>query len=120
MKDTMAQNATVTVTDYGTYLYMAPEQILHGAKNNYKTGVWAEACTLIELFTQKDIWLRKGKGKRMTLKAMLAMNFKMSKLPDAFEKLQDEVKKALLPALKYVPDERCSVAILLAAINELC
>ena len=114
-KENMEQSTTQT--DYGTYLYMAPEQVLHSVKSNFATDVWSMAFTIAELFTESEAWKVKGKAKTAVAKQMKAGN-----LPVAYNDLRKEepdIAEILEPAFSYTPDTRPTAAVLLAAFNDL-
>ena len=40
----------------GTYLFMPPEVILYNQETSTATDIWAFACTIIELYSEKSVW----------------------------------------------------------------
>lgn len=68
----------------GTALYLSPNQLLQGQKATLKSDVWSLACTLLELYSEDDVW---------------EINFRLS--------IAEQVKKQMLenkkPKLALVP-----------------
>ncbi|KAJ7322019.1 hypothetical protein OS493_033415 [Desmophyllum pertusum] len=56
LKSTQSLSKTTTTSVPGTPFYMAPECIVGKKKATIQSDVWSLACTLLELFTQKDCW----------------------------------------------------------------
>ncbi|XP_071631803.1 LOW QUALITY PROTEIN: probable serine/threonine-protein kinase DDB_G0267514 [Temnothorax longispinosus] len=48
--------STQADTIRGTYLFMAPEILLHRQRASKSSDVWAFACTLVELFNEETVW----------------------------------------------------------------
>lgn len=40
----------------GTPLYLSPNQLLYRKKATIKADIWALACTLVELYSETDVW----------------------------------------------------------------
>ena len=56
LKSAQSLSQTTSTAIPGTPSYMAPECLLHNKKATVHSDIWALACTLIELFTEKDCW----------------------------------------------------------------
>ena len=48
--------STQADTIRGTYLFMAPEILLHRCEASTASDIWAFACTVIELYSEKSVW----------------------------------------------------------------
>ena len=56
LKSAQSLSHTVSTSIRGTPSYMAPECLLERKKATVHSDVWSLACTLVELFTEKDCW----------------------------------------------------------------
>ena len=56
LKSSQSLSQTASIAIPGTPSYMAPECLLERKKASVHSNVWSLACTLIELFTEKDCW----------------------------------------------------------------
>ena len=56
LKSAQSLSQTTSTAIPGTPSYMAPECLLDNKKATVHSDIWALACTLIELFTEKDSW----------------------------------------------------------------
>lgn len=56
LKSAQSLSQTQTTSVPGTPSYMAPECLVAKKKATIHSDVWSLACTLIELFTEKDCW----------------------------------------------------------------
>lgn len=52
----LSQTGTATAAIPGSPSYMAPECLLEKKKATTYSDVWSLACTLVELFTERDCW----------------------------------------------------------------
>ena len=48
--------STQADTMRGTYLFMSPEILLHRCEPTTASDIWAFACTVVELYSEKTMW----------------------------------------------------------------
>ena len=63
LKSAHSLSQTTSSAIPGTPSYMAPECLLERNKATVHSDVWSLACTLVELFTEKDCWEQLLEGK---------------------------------------------------------
>ena len=66
LKSVKSLSQTTSTGIPGTPSYMAPECLLERKKATVHSDVWSLACTLVELFTEKDCWEQLLEDKKAT------------------------------------------------------
>lgn len=86
LKSSRSVSMTEVGTVTGTPAYMAPECLINNKTATTSSNVWSLACTLLELFTEKECW-------------EIAVNDST----DAQKFITDCMRKGESPPLSYLP-----------------
>lgn len=108
----------------GTPSYMAPECLLHKESATVHSDIWSLACTLLELYTEKECWETEDE-KTPSLSSTMSFDVPRQKLynkeqPSYLELLGTKnisIKDTLRKCFNYTPVLRPSALDMIAAYN---
>lgn len=105
-----------TVT--GTPTYMAPECLVSNKTATLESDVWSLACTLLELYSEKEVWEAEVADKDPT--AAIICSMKKRKPPQSLQYLDDSldesnhsVKVIITDCFNYNTDKRPRAIVIL-------
>ena len=104
----------------GTPLYMAPECLLQNKKATVHSDIWSLACTLLELYTEKECWELDDSTRDDTLGSAFKRKLRNQDCPPYLESVvESNVKEMIRKCFNYDPSLRPSALDLITVYNSL-
>ena len=103
--------STATSPLNATTMLCAPETVTRGDLPTFETDIWAAGCTIVEIYTQRDIWDPSPVTVALNVFMQTLMNVK--RVPHGLEELgrkNVEVASKIEKCLAYEPKVRPSAA----------
>ena len=105
----------------GTPSYMAPECLLKNEKATVHSDIWSLACTILEMYTEKECWEMENNDTRMETSSnpcsMLKQKLKNKEVPRHLESSDIVIKEVLRRCFDYVPAKRPTALQLVTAFK---
>lgn len=115
VKSAQSLSQTSSTTIPGSPSYMAPECLLEKKKATVHSDVWSLACTLLELFTERDCWehvfdekstSNREDGDDASQVTSLISAMKRRETPAVLESIDAPLQNILADCFKYEIDHR--------------
>ena len=100
---------------------MAPECLLKNEKATVHSDIWSLACTILEMYTEKECWEMENNDTRMETSSnpcsMLKQKLKNKEVPRHLESSDIVIKEVLRRCFDYVPAKRPTALQLVTAFK---
>jgi serine/threonine protein kinase len=105
----------------GTPLYMAPECLLKNEKATVHSDIWSLACTLLEMYTEKECWEIEDNDTNLETSSnpcnVLKEKLKNKEIPPSLEPSDIVIKEVLRKCFDYIPAKRPTALQLITAFK---
>ena len=105
----------------GTPSYTAPECLLKNEKATVHSDIWSLACTLLEMYTERECWEMEGNDSHLETSLnpcnLLKQKLINKEVPPSLESSDIGIKEILRRCFEYVPIKRPTALQLVTAFK---